>query len=34
VIGPYGTNLVAPAIPTIMQKGKVFIGLFARNDQF
>jgi branched-chain amino acid transport system substrate-binding protein len=36
VIGPYGTNLVAPAIPTIMQKGKVFIGLFAldANGEF
>ncbi len=36
VIGPYGTNLVAPAIPTVMQKGKVFIGLFAldANGQF
>jgi branched-chain amino acid transport system substrate-binding protein len=29
VIGPYGTNLVAPALPVVMQKGKVFIGLFA-----
>jgi branched-chain amino acid transport system substrate-binding protein len=29
VIGPYGTNLVALAIPAIMPKGKVFIGLFA-----
>jgi branched-chain amino acid transport system substrate-binding protein len=29
VVGPYGTNMVAPVIPTIMQKGKVFIGLFA-----
>src|SRR5262245_36454478 len=29
VIGPYGTNLVAPAIPAIMPKGKVFIGFFA-----
>ena len=27
--GPYGTNLVAPAIPVAMQKGKVLIGLFA-----
>jgi branched-chain amino acid transport system substrate-binding protein len=36
VIGPYGTNLVAPAIPVVMQKGKVFIGLFAldANAQF
>jgi branched-chain amino acid transport system substrate-binding protein len=29
VVGPYGTNLVAPTIPTVMQKGKVLIGLFA-----
>jgi branched-chain amino acid transport system substrate-binding protein len=29
VVGPYGTNMVAPAIPAVMQKGKVFIGLFA-----
>ena len=29
VIGPYGTNLVAPALPAIIPKGKVFIGLFA-----
>ena len=29
VNGPYGTNLVAPAIPIVMQKGKVLIGLFA-----
>jgi branched-chain amino acid transport system substrate-binding protein len=36
VIGPYGTNMVAPAIPTVMQKGKVFIGLFAldANHEF
>ena len=36
VIGPYGTNMVAPAIPVIMQKGKVFIGLFAldANSEF
>jgi len=27
--GPYGTNLVAPAIPIAMQKGKLLIGLFA-----
>jgi branched-chain amino acid transport system substrate-binding protein len=27
--GPYGTNLVAPAIPVAMQKGKLLIGLFA-----
>ena len=29
VIGPYGTNLVAPTLPAIMPKGKVLIGLFA-----
>jgi branched-chain amino acid transport system substrate-binding protein len=36
VIGPYATNMVAPAIPVVMQKGKVFIGLFAldANGQF
>ncbi len=27
--GPYGTNLVAPAIPVAMQKNKLLIGLFA-----
>jgi branched-chain amino acid transport system substrate-binding protein len=36
VVGPYGTNMVAPAIPTVMQKSKVFIGLFAldANSEF
>src|SRR5215472_4490892 len=36
VVGPYGTNMVAPAIPVVMQKGKVFIGLFAldANGEF
>jgi branched-chain amino acid transport system substrate-binding protein len=29
VNGPYGTNLVAPAIPVVMPRGKVLIGLFA-----
>jgi branched-chain amino acid transport system substrate-binding protein len=29
IMGPYGTNLVAPAIPVAMQKGKVMIGLFG-----
>ena len=29
VVGPYATNMVAPAIPVVMQKGKLFIGLFA-----
>lgn len=36
VIGPYATNMVAPAMPVVMQKNKVFIGLFAldANGQF
>jgi branched-chain amino acid transport system substrate-binding protein len=29
IVGPYGTNLVAPAFPVVMPKGKVMIGLFA-----
>jgi branched-chain amino acid transport system substrate-binding protein len=29
VVGPYATNMVAPALPVVMQKNKVFIGLFA-----
>ena len=29
IMGPYGTNLVAPAIPLAMQKNKVLIGMFA-----
>jgi branched-chain amino acid transport system substrate-binding protein len=29
VVGPYATNMVAPAISTVMQKNKTFIGLFA-----
>jgi branched-chain amino acid transport system substrate-binding protein len=36
IVGPYGTNMVAPAIPVAIQKGKVFIGLFAldANSEF
>ena len=36
VVGPYATNMVAPAIPVVMQKGKIFIGLFAldANSEF
>src|SRR5215831_19596442 len=36
VNGPYGTNLVAPAIPIVMQKQKMLIGLFAldANKEF
>ncbi len=36
VVGPYGTNMNAPAMPVIMQKGKVFISLFALdvNSEF
>ncbi|MGH7094948.1 MAG: amino acid ABC transporter substrate-binding protein, partial [Stellaceae bacterium] len=29
VIGGYGTNLVAPAMPVVMQHGRTFIGLLA-----
>jgi len=29
VMGPYGTNLNAPAMPIVMQKGKLFVGFFA-----
>ena len=29
VMGPYATNMNAPAIPVVMQKGKTFIGFFA-----
>jgi branched-chain amino acid transport system substrate-binding protein len=29
VMGPYATNMIAPAMPVVMQKGKVFIGLFG-----
>jgi branched-chain amino acid transport system substrate-binding protein len=36
VIGPYATNMIAPAMPVIMQKNKVFIILFglAVNSEF
>ncbi len=36
VVGPYATNMIAPAMPVIMQKGKVFISLFglAVNNEF
>ncbi|MGZ3410491.1 MAG: amino acid ABC transporter substrate-binding protein [Xanthobacteraceae bacterium] len=36
VTGPYATAQVAPAMPVVMQKGKVFIGLFglAVNSEF
>jgi branched-chain amino acid transport system substrate-binding protein len=36
VIGPYATAMIAPAMPVIIQKGKVFIGLFglAVNSEF
>jgi branched-chain amino acid transport system substrate-binding protein len=29
LVGPYATNMVAPAMPVVMQKGKNFISLFA-----
>ncbi|NWG26212.1 MAG: amino acid ABC transporter substrate-binding protein [Pseudorhodoplanes sp.] len=36
VVGPYATNMIAPAMPVIMQKGKVFVALFglAVNSEF
>src|SRR6476646_1110796 len=36
VVGPYATNMAAPAMPVIMQKNKVFIILFglAVNTEF
>jgi branched-chain amino acid transport system substrate-binding protein len=36
VMGPYGTNLNAPALPVVMQKGKNFVGFFALdvNSEF
>ena len=36
VVGPYATNMNAPAMPVAMQKGKTFIGLFALdvNSEF
>jgi branched-chain amino acid transport system substrate-binding protein len=36
VVGPYATAMIAPAMPIIIQKGKVFIGLFglAVNSEF
>jgi len=29
ILGGYGTNMIAPAMPVIMQKNKTFISLFA-----
>jgi branched-chain amino acid transport system substrate-binding protein len=29
VVGGYATNMVAPAMPVVMQKGKTFVSLFA-----
>src|SRR5476651_1605546 len=36
VVAGYATNMIAPAMPVVMQKGKVFIGLFglAVNSEF
>ena len=36
IVGPYATAQIAPAMPVVMQKGKVFIGLFglAVNTEF
>jgi branched-chain amino acid transport system substrate-binding protein len=29
VVGPYATNMIAPAMPVVMQKGKMFMTLFG-----
>src|SRR6185503_3328325 len=36
VVGPYATAMIAPAMPVVIPKGKVFIGLFglAVNSEF
>jgi branched-chain amino acid transport system substrate-binding protein len=36
IIGGYGTNMLAPAMPVVMQRGKVFIGLLGLgvNSEF
>jgi branched-chain amino acid transport system substrate-binding protein len=36
VVGPYATAMIAPAMPVVIQRGKVFIGLFglAVNSEF
>jgi branched-chain amino acid transport system substrate-binding protein len=36
ILGPYATNMIAPAMPVVMQKGKTIIGLFglAVNSEF
>src|SRR5512146_2186398 len=36
VLGGYATNMVAPAMPVVMQKGKTIVGLFglAVNSEF
>src|SRR6187402_1983112 len=36
VVGPYATAQIAPAMPVVMQKGKVMVGLFglAVNSEF
>ena len=36
VVGPYATNMIAPAMPVVMQKGKTIVGLFglAVNSEF
>jgi branched-chain amino acid transport system substrate-binding protein len=36
VVGPYATNMIAPAMPVVIQKGKVFVSVFglAVNSEF
>ncbi len=32
-VGPYATNMIAPAMPVVMQKNKVFISLFGHRGE-
>jgi len=36
VVSGYGTNLIAPALPIVIQRGKVFMGLFGvgNNEEY
>ena len=33
VVGGYATNMIAPAMPVVMQKNRTFIGLFALDGE-
>jgi branched-chain amino acid transport system substrate-binding protein len=36
VVSGYGTNLIAPALPIVIQRGKIFMGLFGlgNNEEY